>query len=72
MTVLQFAKKIKVLCQSRSAIAFKELPVDDPKVRQPQIDLARRELGWEPTMNLEAGLTHTIDYFKDLLDNALI
>lgn len=65
MTVLQFAEEIIRLTGSRSEIAFRDLPVDDPKVRQPDIALARRELGWEPTVGLAEGLRETIDYFAE-------
>lgn len=66
MTVLDFAKEIKRLCQSEAPIIHKPLPEDDPKVRQPDITLARKLLGWEPKMDLAAGLNLTIAYFKTL------
>ena len=43
---------------------FIERPVDDPTVRQPDITLARRELGWEPTVGFEEGLGRTVDWFR--------
>ncbi|MCX6356578.1 MAG: SDR family oxidoreductase [Candidatus Aureabacteria bacterium] len=64
MTVIDFAREIVRLIGSRSRIVHKPLPVDDPKVRQPDITIAKRELGWEPRVQLEEGLRHTIDYFK--------
>jgi nucleoside-diphosphate-sugar epimerase len=67
MSVLQFARLIIALTGSRSQIAFQPLPVDDPKVRQPDISLARHLLGWEPQVSLEDGLRETITYFKDKL-----
>lgn len=67
MTVLDFAQEIKRLCGSDVPIVHKPLPVDDPKVRQPNIGLARKLLGWEPQMDLARGLQLTIDYFKTLL-----
>jgi dTDP-glucose 4,6-dehydratase len=67
MTVLDFAREIKRLCGSDVPIVHKPLPVDDPKVRQPNIGLARKLLNWEPQMDLAAGLQLTIDYFKSLL-----
>ncbi len=64
MTVLEFAREIVRLTGSASEIVFTELPEDDPKVRQPDITLARSLLGWEPTVSLEDGLTRTIEYFR--------
>ena len=66
MTVLQFAEVIRHLTGNRSAIEFKELPVDDPRVRQPDISLARTRLGWQPRVPLEQGLERTIAYFRAL------
>ncbi len=64
MTVLEFARQIIRLTGSQSEIVFRPLPVDDPKVRQPDISLARRVLGWEPMVPLERGLVTTIEYFR--------
>jgi len=64
MTVLEFARQIIRLTGSRSEIVFRPLPVDDPKVRQPDISLARRVLGWEPAVSLERGLGTAIEYFR--------
>jgi dTDP-glucose 4,6-dehydratase len=64
VTILQFAQKIIDLTGSKSAIVYRPLPEDDPKVRQPDITLARKLLGWEPRVGLEEGLRHTIDYFR--------
>ena len=50
-----------------SKIVFKELPVDDPKQRRPDITKARELLGWEPKVSLEQGLMETIKYFRDIL-----
>ena len=66
MTVLQLAKKVIELTGSKSKIVFKPLPVDDPKVRQPNITLAKKLLKWEPKVGLEKGLPLTIGYFKSL------
>jgi len=63
-TILQFAEKIKALTGSKSEIVFRPLPVDDPKVRNPDITRARKLLGWEPKVGLEDGLRKTIEYFK--------
>jgi dTDP-glucose 4,6-dehydratase len=67
MTVLEFAETILRLTGSTSEIVYRQLPQDDPKIRQPDISLARRELGWEPTVDLAEGLVRTIDYFRDEL-----
>ncbi len=64
MTVRELAEKIVALSGSRSAITFKPLPVDDPKVRQPDITRARTLLGWEPRVDLEEGLCRTLDWFR--------
>ncbi len=64
MTVLEFAKLIIELTGSRSGIAYKPLPVDDPKVRQPDITRARTLLGWEPVVPVEEGLQRTIAFFR--------
>ena len=49
---------------SKSKIVFKDLPVDDPKQRKPDISLAKKELKWKPSVKLEKGLQQTIDWFK--------
>jgi len=67
MTVLDFAKKIRALCGSTSEIIHKPLPVDDPKIRQPNITRAKEILGWSPQMDIDKGLGLTIDYFKSLI-----
>lgn len=72
MNVLQFAEKIRDLCKSSSQIVHKALPVDDPKVRQPNISKAKQLLGWEPKMDLEKGLQLTIDYFQSLISKGQI
>jgi dTDP-glucose 4,6-dehydratase len=64
VTILQFAEVIKKLTNSKSEIVFRELPEDDPKVRQPDITRARTILGWEPKVGLEEGLAKTIEYFR--------
>ena len=64
MTVLAFAKAIIAATRSRSTIAFKPLPQDDPKQRQPNISRARKLLGWQPKVPLEKGLQQTIEYFR--------
>jgi dTDP-glucose 4,6-dehydratase len=67
MTILQFAEIIKRLTGSKSQLVFKDLPVDDPKVRQPDIGKARRVLGWQPVVPVEEGLRKTIEYFQKVL-----
>ncbi len=67
MTILQFAERILELTGSRSEIAFKPLPEDDPKTRQPDITRAREILGWEPKVDTPAGLERTIGYFRERL-----
>ena len=69
MSVLDFAKLIIALTGSRSQIAFRPLPADDPQVRQPDIRLARRVLEWQPQVPLETGLRQTIAYFRDRLEH---
>ena len=64
MSILDFAKKIIKLTGTKSRIAYKELPIDDPKTRQPDISKAKKELGWEPKVGLDEGLKKTIDFFK--------
>ncbi|MBN1550750.1 SDR family oxidoreductase [bacterium] len=63
MTILDFARIISRLIGKPENIKFKPLPVDDPKVRQPDITKAKKLLGWEPNVGLEEGLKKTIDYF---------
>lgn len=64
MTVLDFAKEIIRATGSKSKIAFKPLPQDDPKQRRPDITRARKYLSWEPKVHLAQGLVQTIDYFR--------
>lgn len=64
VSILEFAQEIVALTDSKSKITFKELPEDDPKVRQPDITLAREILGWEPKVTREEGLKTTVEYFK--------
>src|SRR5438093_7762670 len=66
-TVRQLAEKVLALTGSSSGIVERPLPVDDPKVRQPDIAIARTELGWEPQVPLEDGLRRTIEYFRRVL-----
>jgi dTDP-glucose 4,6-dehydratase len=67
MSLLELAKRIIRLTGSRSEIVFRPLPVDDPKVRQPDIGRARAALGWEPRVDTEEGLRLTVDWFQEKL-----
>jgi dTDP-glucose 4,6-dehydratase len=67
ITVLELAREIVELAGSASKIVFRDLPEDDPKVRQPDITLARAKLGWEPRVDRRAGLKPTMDYFRAAL-----
>ncbi|MBM2813922.1 MAG: NAD-dependent epimerase/dehydratase [Ignavibacteria bacterium] len=64
LSMLELALEIKVLLGSNSEIVFRELPEDDPKVRQPDITKAQKFLGWEPIIERREGLMKTIEYFK--------
>ena len=68
-TILELAKKIIELTNSKSKIIYKPLPEDDPKRRQPNIELAKKELKWKPKIQLDEGLKKTINYFERLLSN---
>jgi len=68
MSVLQFAETIRDRCNSKSEIIFKPLPVDDPKIRQPNITKAKAILKWSPKVSLNEGLESTISYFRSLID----
>jgi nucleoside-diphosphate-sugar epimerase len=63
-TVNQLADLVIRLTGSASKIEYRPLPVDDPRVRCPDISKAKRELGWEPGVSLEEGLERTIEYFR--------
>jgi dTDP-glucose 4,6-dehydratase len=67
MTILDFAKKIFEITEAKSQIITKPLPLDDPKVRQPDITRARKLLGWEPKVDFESGIRETISYFSQKL-----
>ncbi|MDP3385809.1 MAG: SDR family oxidoreductase [Eubacteriales bacterium] len=67
ISVLDLAKKIIVLTDSKSEIVFKDLPENDPTRRKPDISLAKNTLGWEPKVSLDVGLGKTIAYFKELM-----
>jgi dTDP-glucose 4,6-dehydratase len=67
VTVLQLAQTIVRLAGSKSEIVHRDLPIDDPKQRQPDITHARSQLGWEPEISLEDGLTRTLEYFRSVV-----
>ncbi|MBD1209187.1 MAG: SDR family oxidoreductase [Ignavibacteria bacterium] len=64
ITMLDLAKEILEITGSKSEIVFKPLPEDDPKIRQPNIERAKRILGWEPRVNRREGLLKTLEYFR--------
>jgi len=66
-TILELAQKVIELTNSKSQIKFIPLPADDPTQRKPNIDLAKKELNWEPKIQLNEGLIKTIEYFDKLL-----
>jgi UDP-glucuronate decarboxylase len=66
--IIELAEKIIAITGSRSAIVKRPMPTDDPAQRQPDIALARKHLGWEPTVQLDAGLKKTIEYFEAMLE----
>ncbi len=63
-TILEFARLVLKMLDAKSEVVLKPLPVDDPKQRRPNITRARSILGWEPKVDIEAGLRLTIDYFR--------
>jgi dTDP-glucose 4,6-dehydratase len=67
LTIRQLAERIIARTGSTSRIVERPLPVDDPKVRQPDITRAREVLGWEPKVDLETGLGRTLEYFRSRL-----
>jgi UDP-glucuronate decarboxylase len=66
-TILELAEKVINLTGSKSKLVFMPLPEDDPMQRQPDISLARKELGWEPKIPIDEGLVKTIAYFKSVI-----
>lgn len=67
ITILQFAEEVIKQTGSKSKIIFKELPVDDPQTRQPNIEKAKKVLGWEPKVDRQKGLEKTIKHFIEIL-----
>jgi dTDP-glucose 4,6-dehydratase len=68
MTIKQFAEEIIRITGTKSGIEYKPLPMDDPKVRQPDIGRAKKILGWEPKVEFEEGITRTIECFRQWLE----
>jgi dTDP-glucose 4,6-dehydratase len=67
MTIKQFAEEIIRIIGADSTIEYKPLPIDDPKVRQPDITRAKKVLGWEPRVKFDEGIKKTIEYFRERL-----
>jgi UDP-glucuronate decarboxylase len=67
-TMKELAEKVIALTNSESNLVYHDLPQDDPKQRQPDIELASRELNWIPAVQLEEGLVRTIEYFKGAIN----
>jgi UDP-glucuronate decarboxylase len=67
-SVRELAELVIEMTGSGSQLVARPLPQDDPRQRQPSIELARRTLGWEPTTALRDGLARTIAYFRETLD----
>ena len=67
ISMKNLAAKILNLTNSKSKIIYKNLPIDDPKMRNPDIKLAIKELKWEPLINIDDGLKRTINYFKEII-----
>jgi len=67
-TIKEIAELIVELTDSSSEIIYKPLPVDDPERRRPDITLAEKQLGWQPTIPLEQGLPQAIEYFRPLAE----
>ena len=65
--VHELADRIIRLTGSKSKLIYLPLPDDDPKQRKPDISLAKKELGWQPVIDLETGLKKTIEYFKSVI-----
>jgi UDP-glucuronate decarboxylase len=66
-TIGELAERILRMSGSQAAIVYRPLPQDDPRQRRPDIELARRVLGWEPQIGIEEGLKRTIDYFRGVI-----
>lgn len=71
MSILEFADLIKKITATQSEIVFNELPIDDPKVRQPDIQRARELLGWEPEVSIEGGLQQTYEWMSQHIERTM-
>ena len=69
MTIREFGEEIIKITGAKSALEYRPLPVDDPKVRQPDITRAKTVLNWEPKVPFEEGIRHTIDFFRSRLNS---
>ena len=63
----ELSEKILDITSSKSSLIYRELPLDDPKQRRPDITIARTNYDWEPRITLDEGLRNTIDYFENIL-----
>ena len=70
MTILEFAKLVMKIMNVECEIIYKELPIDDPRIRQPDTSRAKENLNWEPKVSLEEGINKTIEYFKNQPKNS--
>lgn len=69
-TIKELAEKVlSMIPESKSKIIYKDLPQDDPRQRQPNIELAKKELAWEPKIKLVEGLVKTIEYFRNVIEH---
>lgn len=68
LSMYQLSKLILNITNSESKLIFKDLPLDDPKQRCPDITLAKALLDWKPKIPIELGLQKTVEYFKDILE----
>jgi dTDP-glucose 4,6-dehydratase len=68
MTIREFGEQIIQITGAKSALEYRPLPVDDPKVRQPDITRAKTILQWEPKVAFEEGIRHTIEFFRSRLN----
>jgi len=69
ISMMELAKLILRITGASSGIVHQDLPVDDPKVRRPDITKAKKNLNWQPKVSLESGLQKTVDYFKTMITN---